>query len=431
MKKFLILFLASTSLFAQRINLNIDRIMYGQSVSAVTARSLGLGGAGLAAGDAFMAATHNSALALNSEGTLSLNAGARLYNLEEDRSFPYYDNFEGFVDYGSYYFQNNWYGSFYGQLVYAPDFINAMNLHISTGYIPFMDFNYNYFEEVRSTGFDDGLLAYNIIENEGMLSLIPLNIAVEPFENLNVGFGAGLITGDVSYYEHIESKSLALSNLDTTVQIDSKLDGTPLLLNAGLTYQVDERLTVGASYRLPYSVKTKAVASYDNIVDTTGMARTVDYPARIGAGIDYRFENILAARLMIDYYYEFWSDFKDSWNKDLSFDDTYNIRVGVEHIFFDDIPFRAGFNYGTMREDKSLTQTVLSIGSGYNFKGVQLDFAAGYAQNEYFQQDMYADNLFVLEIRERPIFPFQTGTVNVDRVSWTEYFVRLDLSYTF
>lgn len=424
-----VIFSGTSILSAQ--NLNTNRIFYGQSVDAVTARSLGLGGAGLAAGDAFMAATHNPALAINSDGVLSFNAGTRLYNLEEDRAFPYYDNFEGFVDYGSYYFQSNWYGSYYGQLVYAPDFTDLMNLHISTGFMPFMDFNYDYFEEVRSTGFDDGLLAYNIIENEGMLSLVPLNIALQPLENLSVGVGVGLLTGDVTYYEHIESKNLALSEIDTTINVNNELDGNPVLLSAGFNYQVNERLTLGATFRSAYTVKTKASLKYGAVTDTTGLGRSVDYPERIGVGFDYRFENILAARLMVDYYYEFWSDFKDSWNEDINFDDTYNIRVGVEHIFFDDIPFRAGFNYGTMREDKSLTRTVLSVGSGYVFKGVKIDFAGGFAQNEYYQKDMYSDNLFALEIRQQPVFPFQTGNSDTDRVAWTEYFVRVDLSYSF
>jgi Outer membrane protein transport protein (OMPP1/FadL/TodX) len=422
MKKALLIILISIPLYAQNVNLNINRALYGQQTSAVTARSLSMGGAGLANGNAFLASTLNPALAVNSDGVLSFNAGFRAYNLEEDRAFPYRDNFGGFVDYGSYYFQNNWYGSMYGQIVYAPDVEELMDLRISTGYIPFMDFNYDYYEEVRSSGFGDELLAYNIIGNSGELSAIPLNIAFKPMEQLSVGGGVSLLTGDVNYSERILAKSSRVSDQAMSLKIENVLDGTPTVINLGSSFAVNERLILAATYRLPFSVKTNA--KFDQTtVDTAftfSTKRTVDYPARLGFGLDYRFENVLAAQLMVDYYYEFWSEFKDSWNSNLSFEDTYNFRVGIEHVFFNDVPFRAGLSHGTLREDRSLTQTTFSLGTGFIFKNVSVDFAAGYANNQYTQDDMYDNANYGEQTRVEP-----------DEVNWTQFFGRVDLSYTF
>ncbi len=422
MKKTFLILLISTSLFAQNVDLNLNKTLFGQHISAITARSLSMGGAGLANGNAFLASSHNPALAVNSEGQIAFNTGFRLQNIEEDRAFPYRDNFGGFVDFGSYYFQNNWYGSMYGQIVYAPGIEGLMDLHISTGHIPFTDFNYDYFEEVRSSGFGDELLAYNIIENEGELSAIPLNFAVRPWEQLTVGAGISFLVGDVIYNERIVAKAIDVSDLEHSTKIENELDGLPVVTNLGSSYIVDERLTIATTYRLPFTVKTNAKLT-QTTVDTTyslSSSREVDYPARVGFGIDYRFENILAAQIMIDYYYEFWSDFKDSWNNNLNFEDTYNFRVGIEHLFFDGIPFRAGFSFGTLREDKSLTETILSVGTGFNFKDVQIDFAAGYSNNQFTQDDLYDNGDYG-----------ETTRTDLDRVNWTQVFARIDLSYSF
>ncbi|KAA3614773.1 MAG: hypothetical protein D8M58_09955 [Calditrichaeota bacterium] len=421
MKKIVLILLISVPLVAQIANMNLNKIYFGQPISTVTARSMALGGAGLAGGNAFLAGTHNPALAINSDGMISINGGSRLYNLEEDRAFPYVDNFGGFVDFGSYYYQNNWYGSFYGQIVYAPDMIDFMNLHISTGFVPFMDFDYDYFEEVRSPGFGDELIAYNIIENGGQLSAIPINIAVQPIEGLSVGLGVSFLVGDVNYSERIVSKSTSFKG-DSLINVDNTLDGMPNIITAGVSYQIDERLTVGSSYRFPYTVKTDVSLATNTLKGKT--SNEAKYPARIGAGVDYRFENILAAQIMVDYYYEFWSDFENDLFAN-SFDDTYNLRVGVEHIFFDNVPFRAGLSFGTLREDKSLTQTTFTLGTGFVFKNVRADIAFGYSNNQYFQKDLFSDDLYGISIRNEEL------DADTDRVSWTQVFGRIDFSYSF
>ncbi len=422
MKKTFLILLISTSVFAQNANLNLNKTLFGQHISAITARSLSMGGAGLANGNAFLASSHNPALAVNSDGQIAFNTGFRLQNIEEDRAFLYRDNFEGYVDYGSYYFQNNWYASMYGQVVYAPGIEGLMDLHISTGYIPFTDFNYDYFEEVRSSGYGDELLAYNIIENEGELSAIRFNLAIRPMEHLSIGIGVNLLLGDVVYNERIVPKSIDLADVERSIKIDNELDGSPIVTNFGSSFIVNERLTIAATYRLPFTIKTKAKLTQTTVDTSISLSsnREVDYPARVGFGLDYRFENILAAQIMIDYYYEFWSDFEDSWSDNLNFEDTYNFRVGIEHLFFDDIPFRAGFSFGTLREDKSLTETILSLGTGFNFKGVQFDFAAGYSNYKFTQNDLYDNGDYG-----------ETTRTDSDRVNWTQIFARIDFSYSF
>ncbi len=406
--------------WGQRTDLNLQRIYYGQEMPALSARSLGMGGAGLAGDDIFLAADVNPALLAHHNGQFSLQGGMHLYNLEEDRSFPYYDNFGGFVDYGSYYFQNNWYSSFYGNVAYTLPFDSVLNATVSVGAQPFLDYDYTYFEEVRSTSFEDNLLAYNIIESRGQLLQIPLTVAARPVKQLAVGLSVAMIQGSLEQEERVEVKAQSLDDLQASYMVEAELDNAPLLINVGGQYFVNERLTVAAAYRAPYTLTWKNAYRFRQLPDKALGDVELDYPGRIGAGVDYRFENILMARLLVDYYYEFWSDFKDSGNPALVFEDTYNIRVGVEHVFFNDVPFRVGFDYGTLPQDRSLTRTRITVGGGLDLEAVTLDVAGGFSSTEHFQGDLYDDALYGLDTR-----------TDSDRVRWAEFFGRVSLSYTF
>lgn len=414
-------------MWAQTMNSDaMNTFVRENSITAsASARGLGLGNAGLAGGDAFMASTHNPALAMNSKQMFSFNGGFAFYNHQEDRAFPYNDNFGGFVDYGSYYFQNNWYGMPYGQFVFGSDLPQFLFMRILTGYLPFKEHDYDYFEEVRSPNFGDDLLAYNIIKTEGTTNMIPLVLAAEIDDNFNIGMGFSLLTGDITHTRKITAKKSNIDTLTQRIKNENEITNTPIFAQFGATYQFDEYLTFAASFRSEYTVDYNSVvhvAKNDTSFTTKKGDRTMEFPARVGAGLEYRFVNALEARIMVDYYYEFWSNFSDNWNPEAKFEDTYNIRVGVEHIFFDDLAFRVGFDYATMRETRDGTRSIVTVGTGYNFRGVNVDMALGYSNNSFFQNDLFDNANYANG---------HTTRTNVDKVSTTNVFVKCDFTYAF
>jgi long-subunit fatty acid transport protein len=137
---------------------------------------------------------------------------------------------------------------------------------------------------------------------------------------------------------------------------------------------------------------------------------------RIAAGIDYRFVNPLQAHILFDVSYDFWSRFKDSARPDLSLNDTYTIRTGIEHVFFDQVPLRVGFAFGLIPENKELTRTLLTLGTGYTTNIWEINVSGGVSSMEFFQDDLYAESIFGLDDRTES-----------DRVKLTEYYVRMDL----
>ena len=400
---------------------------YGQENQYLTARSLGLAGSGSASDDANFSVLNNPALVVNATSWLNLNIGTTIYKLEEDRSFPYYDNFGGFVDYGSYVFNKNWYEGFYGILTSRLPFPSLFGLSFSTGYIPYQDFNYDYLEEVRSDFFGDALLAYNIFSSEGSLYAIPLNLGFTPYSStifdkkvsVSAGIGLNILTGSIKQNWRIETKDPSLTQLDSEINIKRDLENTPLVPTVGLRITVGERFAIGSTTRLPYDIKFSQDTSFfvNGSIDKNQL---LSYPLQQIFGMDYRFQNILTARVFLDFIYTYWENFEDSWNESLNFDNTFNVRAGVEHIFFNKVPFRVGFNYTTLRESKNYSKTLLAIGSGFYLDQIRFDLAAGVSSLQYFQRDLYDNANYGLE-----------SSTEADRIKWNELYARIDLNYAF
>jgi long-subunit fatty acid transport protein len=180
--------------------------------------------------------------------------------------------------------------------------------------------------------------------------------------------------------------------------------------------KIGERLGLATSTQLGYAVQF----THDTVSAGSMGIQKLDFPLQQSIGLDYRFQNILEARIFFDFVYTFWEDFKDNWNPALAYDNTINFRGGVEHIFFNKVPFRVGFDYRTLRESKNYSQTLVSIGSGFYLDKVRIDLAAGLSGLNYFQKDLY----------DNANYGLLTST-EADRVNWSELYARIDLNYSF
>lgn len=401
--------------FAQRADFNQMKMRYGEDISFMSARELGLGGSGIAGGDVFSAVSLNPALLSKGTGLLQFSAGMHLDKYVEDRSFPYYDSFVGYNDYGSYAYNENWYQGFQGILTYNP----LRNLSVAAAHLPFKDMRYDYKEEVRDpVDRSDKLLGYNSVSQSGLLYHTSLALAYQLFNDWSFGLQVGILSAEIDSVMSIDPVPASMQQLTEQHKQTRSLDGTPFLTSLGVYYNYNTRFNFGMIFRLPYSVKFKQVRtnSEDSLVYRAN--QSLNYPARIGGGLNYRFENILAASISFDIVYDFWSTFEDNLNP-TNYNDTYTIHTGVEHLFFNRVPLRVGFLFGTLRESKDFSRTVLSIGSGFDVQQVVVNIAGGIAAQEYYQDDFFADSIYGISNRS-----------DRDRVNTTQYFVRLDLNYT-
>ncbi len=417
MKVLLVIIISSAALFAQRADFNQMKMRYGDDVSFMNARTLALGGAGIAGGDVFSAASLNPALLSTGKGLVQFQTGMNLTKISEDRSFPYYDSFVGFNDYGSYTYNEHWYNRFQGTVMVRPPVSFLEGFTFAAAFLPFKDMQYDYREEVRDpVNKSDILLGYNSVAQNGFLYQTSLAAAYEIMDNLSAGLQIGFLSGDIDSIMNIDPKFATMLNAARREHLTKEIDGLPVTTSLGVRYVYNARLALGVSARLPYSVSFKN--NYTDPSDTTSFSQTLTYPTRLGAGLEYRFVNALAAKISFDFVYDFWSGFKDNRNS-TNFQDTYTIHTGIEHLFFDKIPLRAGFLFGTLRESKDFSRTVLTIGSGFEINNVKVDIGGGISSMQYYQDDYFADSIYGLGNRS-----------DSDRVDVTQYFLRIDLNYT-
>lgn len=416
---FSLIFFLFSSLLAQRADLNFSKMRYGQEIPVSPARLLALGGSGLAGGGTQGALMLNPALSMQAEKMIEFHVGGLTNHFEEDRSFPYYDSFVGFNDYGSYSFNAHWYHDFYGTLLVRLPLLFGQRVNLSAGYQPFMDFNYNYLEEVRDpVDKSDKLLGYNRIQHEGKLNSIPFGVAVSPFSRFSLGVQLSYLFGSIDSIVTIEPKLYPDMSIARTERAKKEIANTPLISKFGAHYQFSDHLALAGTVQLPFTVRFERKFTDSRIDTVINSRQSFDYPISWGVGLDYRFTNPLEARLMMDFRYDLWSGFKDKNRTAFSFNDTYQFNTGVEHIFFDRVPFRVGFSFGNLRESKELTRTMLSIGTGFITQNVCVNIAGGVSSMEFYQNDLFAESVYNL--------PERTDS---DRVRTTEYFARLDFSY--
>jgi len=416
-KVLLVIIISSTAVFAQRADFNQMKMRYGEEVSFVNARTLALGGAGIAGGDVFSAMPLNPALLSTGSGFIQFQTGLNLTKISEDRSFPYYDSFVGFNDYGSYSYNEHWYNRFQGTVIVRPAVSFLEGVTFAAGFEPFLDMQYDYKEEVREpVEKTDALLGYNSVAQNGFLYQASIAASYEIMDNISAGLQIGFLSGDVDSVMNISPQSVVLMDAAKREHLTKELDGLPITTSFGVRYLHNERLALGLSARLPYSVSF--TNKYINSTDTIGYSQTLTYPMRLGMGLEYRFINALAAKISFDFVYDFWSDFEDDRNPS-NFQDTYTIHTGIEHLFFDKIPLRAGFLFGTLRESKDFSRTVLTIGSGFEVHSVKINLAGGISTMQYYQDDYFADSIYGFGNRS-----------DSDRVDVTQYFLRIDLNYT-
>lgn len=398
---------------------------YGNPYLFHNTRALGMGGSGIADGSNLSDFLLNPALGILNEADLSISAKLHFDKYQEDRSFPYYDSFGGFVDYGSYVFNENWYNSFSGSINYMlpEDLTGGVPLSIAIAINPFLDFNYDYVEEVRTTNFGDAILAYNKMKSEGVLQNISINAAAKLLNDLAVGLKVGVINGEIDQSEIINPVDSDIESIRLNKSNNFSLESNPIKIDLGLFYQATEFLSLGSRVSLPYTLnleKTFNIELFDSTYALPKAVNKIEYPMILGFGLNYKFTNILLARLNFDFEYTFWSDINDDFNPNVRFDDTYRVMVGVEHIFMDNVPFRLGFNYAPLRENKNITQTILTAGTGMTADKFSIELSAGISSLTYNQLDMYDNALYGEPSR---------GEEALDRVETDSFYGMIEINY--
>ncbi|GAB4342315.1 MAG: hypothetical protein Kow0037_29580 [Calditrichia bacterium] len=386
MKHYLIGFFIILALTAAAWSQNYYALPYGQSWHFPDARSLALGGAASVALEGAPALFYNPAGLFQEErALLQLSPGFR--KLSERRSYPLYDRFESVVGDGIYAINDNYYPDLQAAFSLRLNLLKKLPLTLGWAVFKEQDFRYTYDEEVRDNIFGDPVLGFNKIEYGGMITRYSLGAAaaIPGLKGLTFGLQAGILKGELRterFYHKLSSGEKVGSKMDAS------LDNTPVVLSMGAIYQLNERIRLGADLRLPYKIKY------------TVLNDEYQYPLAINFAAQYRARQIIQAVLNVEVGYEFWSDVDNPTFVEpgsvspTNFDDVFKLKAGLEHIFYNQVPFRVGMQYRNSYFNRGTTQTLLTVGTGFRAANWTVDVSGAVSSTDYHWPDLFDDTIY-------------------------------------
>lgn len=126
--------------------------------------------------------------------------------------------------------------------------------------------------------------------------------------------------------------------------------------------------------------------------DTT-RSYSLTYPWEANLGVEYRPRSELQTRVYLETHFARWSRLRaepvDTSLPKLK--DVWEIRGGVEHIFFNQIPVRFGFLYQPSPFGHDMAISSFTFGTGFETKGMRIDLGGEMGNREYRQEDIFPD----------------------------------------
>lgn len=393
---------------------NLDRA-YGSAELGVSPRSRAMGGAGTAlANGAYSLVDNPGALVLQAKTQVQLQAFAA--RASENRFVPIFDTFDSFVDENAVAVNDNGYASAQGGFVLKE--WGERGVVLSAGVFNRYDPRYDYFDELRSTDFNnlDVIVSNRILETEGVLRAVSAGAAVPVGERIGLGAAVNYYFGEITATDAvIDHQGSGSSNS----QLSRNLDGVSVTL--GATAMINERVTAGLSVETSPQLSDDYTERLDGaVISPEESSGDLDLPVRVQGGVAYHPRNALRTTFAADVVFTEWSKIRDHLTPDLNLQDTWEARFGLEHVFYNGLPGRIGFRYGESYAMNEADQATFTFGFGYLVDRIGVD-VAGEVGKRVSRQD---------PIRPRRSNFYREGAGR-DRVEDTLVRVSLGVDYTF
>lgn len=378
------LFILSTITFGQTY---LD-FPIGTNWQFTDARTLGMGGAGIASLGGSASLMHNPATIGLQPAGLHIQLHPTLRKLQETRAYPLYNRIDDVIYQSIYAANNHYFTTWQGGISWKPrkPLFNHL-IAVGAGLFTERNLDYRYNEEVRENVFGDSLLARNQLSYQGTIRRFTVGAVLRIVPWLNLGMQVGILRGNIVHDSTINF--YRGDQNDVRVIQNWNLQNTPVVFSVGTLIRVTPHLSLGSVVQLPYTMR------YQQFPDNALIA--LNFPLQFAIGMEYRARQELQTRLNIDFSYEFWSR-TNSLRDDIPYltllQDSWAIKAGVEHIFFNKIPFRAGIQYRTSPRDRGTVQTAITAGTGFFGNGWQVDVAGGFSSLEYKYPDLFDDSLY-------------------------------------
>jgi len=307
---------------------------------------------------------------LAAEGGHRADASVELRQIHEDRFQPLYDQFSSYVaDIGIASSRNHFYGSGFALSSRVP--LGPKPLGAGLSLTERYTFDYGFSEQILEpdpgASNRDAPLEDRSVDISGALHDLSggLGIALTPRISLGLAAHYGFGTSDQV------TKRRNYQTADSSLFAESTFEMEGLNFTFGALIHASDRLDFGFAYDSPMSVtgdteiETTRGAAPDTVMRSTA---GVDYPRSYRAGFAYRPRSAPRTVFTVDATLTKWTEIKDSRitsvKNPLIRQDTWDVRFGLEHLFYNRLPVRFGFRHLDSYEDREAGTSFFTAGVG-------------------------------------------------------------------
>ena len=356
---------------------------YGDQMPWLQADINAMGGTGTALYRGGMSNMFNPAFLVWEEGS-RLDAGVCLDQEHEDRFQPLFDTFESYVtDAAIATNREHYWNTGFG----AATRLGHGERPVVVG-IALADrypFQYRFWEELRNPSpytpgsgepARDQIIAQREREVTGTLRDLSVGVGYGVDEIISIGAAAHYAFGtrkDVMTERDLVDEDNSYNNID-----EFEMNGVNFTV--GLRGRVNERIEVGLAWESQLNVDGDRTV--ENYANDTGATTTdtwssyVRYPNRYRAGLTFRPRTDPRTVFTMEVELVEWSELADSeipgYDNPQNLKDGKDVRIGLEHTFYNGMPIRFGFRHFDSFADREVSASVFSAGVGMPLGGGML-----------------------------------------------------------
>ena len=343
-----------------------------------------MGGTGSALYRGGMSNIFNPAF-LAKEKSNRLDAGLSLDQEHEDRFQPLFDTFNSKVtDVAISSNRHHYWQTGFGLALHDP----TAGLPITVG-LSLADryaYSYTFEEEVRNPDPSrdpafprDGILENRIRKVTGTLRAFSLGVGADVMDGLSFG---GAVHYAFGTRTEIQNRDLHYSELEgVDGRFEQEMSGVNFTV--GLRGKISERVEVGLAYESPLTASGTWNLNYHEAYLDTSMNETIEdqfkdsyyrYPQIFRGGFTFYPRTDPHTVFTIELEYVPWQKFEQNLGEGRTSDveieqpnleKTVDVRIGLEHTFYNGIPMRFGFRHFESYMDKDANSTVFTGGTGF------------------------------------------------------------------
>lgn len=342
---------------------------WGTPEAGLSARSRAMGGTGVASANGAFSLADNPAALILAPGSRVAVAGG-VMRASENRFVPLFDTFDSFVDEAAIAVNDHTYASLAGGVAWDPR--RWRGVTFAAGVLDRLDPRYDYYDERRTTATTDVIVSERFIRTRGVLRSASLGAALPLERGAGIGMAFHRWFGTIEDRDALVPRAPGVSGRVT--ERARRITGYSFSL--GAAWRAGDRLDVGLGYETaPRLHEDYTLTQDDSILAGSGSNADARLPARLLLGATYRPRNAFRTTFALDAVYTPWSELDDPLLPDAGFLDTWDIRVGLEHIYYNALPGRIGFRYTRAYALREADRATFTFGIGHRVGRVALDLS--------------------------------------------------------